>query len=104
MTLLPSTLDFGTVAVGQSSAARSVTLTNGCGQQATLNGTAIGLDFVVMGTTCPSALKPGKSCNYLLGFRPLSIGPKNEAFRVVNVIKSQKSQSVQPLHGVGVRR
>jgi len=102
VTLRPSTLDFGTVKVGQSSAASTFTLSNGCVQKLTLNGTAIGLDFRVGGTTCTSALKPGKSCNYMVSFRPQSVGTKSEVFRVWDVIKNQRSQPVQ-LHGIGQR-
>ncbi len=100
MTLLPSTLDFGTVTVGQNSAARTTTLYNGCVGKATLNGRAIGMDFRVASTTCTSTLKPGKSCDYLLTFHPLNSGPKAETFRVYTVIKNQQSTPVQ-LFGVG---
>jgi hypothetical protein len=46
-------------------------------------------------------LKPGQSCNFLVSFRPLSVGTKNEAFRVFDNIHSP--QTVK-LHGIGVRR
>ncbi len=86
--------------MGTSSAANTFTLSNGCGQKATLNGTAIGADFRIAGTTCSSTLKPGKSCNYQLKFRPKTVGTKSEAFSVFEVITTQRSQSVQ-LTGIG---
>jgi hypothetical protein len=101
MTLVPSTLDFGTVKVGQGSAASTVTLSNGCALKATLNGTAIGADFRVTGTTCTSTLLPTKSCDYMLKFYPLNTGPKSETFRVYDVIKNQQSQAVH-LTGTGL--
>ena len=100
MTLLPSTLNFGTVTIGKSSAASTVTLSNKSGQKLTISGTAIGLDYRIVSTTCTSALNAGKFCNYMVSFRPQSVGTKSDAFRVVAVIKNQQSQSVQ-LHGIG---
>ncbi len=88
--------------VGQSSGANTFTLSNGCVGKVTLNGSAIGADFRVASTTCHSALKAGKSCDYMVKFRPLTIGPKSETFRVFYVIKNQQSQSAQ-LTGIGTR-
>jgi hypothetical protein len=69
VTLLPSTLDFGAIVIGQHSAAQTITLSNGTGKKITIRGTAIGIDYKIVSTTCSSALKPGQSCNYIVSFR-----------------------------------
>jgi hypothetical protein len=97
VTLLPSTLNFGTITLGEVSASSTVTLTNGTGKTLDIRGTGIGLNFVVVGSTCPAALSPGHSCNYTINFRPLSVGTKSGQFRVRNNIKAQ----VVHLTGVG---
>ena len=96
--LEPRTLNFGTVKVGQSSAASTLTLTNRAGQNLRIEGTAIGRDFVLVNSTCPAILSAGQSCNYLVSFRPQSVGAKNEVFRANDNINSP--QKVQ-LHGTG---
>ncbi len=99
VTLLPSTLDFGTVTVGQSSAAQTLTLSNGTGKRLTIRGTAIGIDFTVVSTTCSSALNAGASCAYMVSFQPRRAGTKNEKFRVTVTGASLKVQ----LQGVATR-
>ena len=54
VTLTPSTLDFGTESVGQSSASQTVTLINGTGQTLRITGWSIGPDFTIVSTTCPA--------------------------------------------------
>ena len=86
--------------VGQSSASQTVTLSNGDGTL-TISGWSIGIDFIVVSTTCPSVLNPGQSCTYMVAFRPQSVGTKNELFRVFDSA-SNSPQKVK-LHGVGTR-
>lgn len=86
--LLPPTLNFGTVTLGQTSAASTVTLSNGTGSNFTIKSTAVGLDFIIVNTTCSSVLSAGASCTYQLSFRPLTAGSKNELFIVNNTTNS----------------
>jgi len=108
LTLLPSTLDFGTVKVGQSSAAQTVTLSNGTGKNLIISGWSIGRDFKIVSTTCslpppsPTVLPAGESCSYMLSFDPQSAGTKNELFQVVD--SAPKSPLKAKLQGVGKRR
>ena len=88
------------MALGQTSAASTVTLSNGTGSNFTIKGTAVGLDFMIVSTTCSSVLNPGGSCNYLLSFRPLTGGSKSELFLINQSTASQ--QEVQ-LQGIGQR-
>jgi hypothetical protein len=98
--LLSSTLNFGTVALGQTSTASAVTLTNGTSTTLTISGTSIGLDFIVVSTTCSSSLAAGQSCAYMLAFRPLTAGSKSETFRV-NDSSADSPQKVQLLGVAG---
>jgi probable HAF family extracellular repeat protein len=96
VTLLPSTLDFGTVTVGQTSAPSSVTLNNGTEKKLTIRKTTIGKDFVVVSTTCSSTLEPGQSCDYSISFEPLKAGDKGESFKVFDsAINSPQNVELQ---------
>jgi hypothetical protein len=88
------------VTVGQISAPSTVTLTNGATKTLKIRGTAIGTNYIVVGTTCASTLAAGQSCDYLLSFHPLGAGTKNQVFTVRDSINSP--QKVQ-LHGIGQR-
>ena len=98
VTLLPSTVDFGTIAVGQSSPPADITLRNGTSQSVKISGTAIGTDYKIVSNTCPSTLAAGQSCDYFVSFQPLTTGTKNESF----IVTAGGSQKVN-LKGVGVR-
>jgi CSLREA domain-containing protein len=81
--LAPSALDFGTINVGQSSAAQTVTLYNQSGKKLTIEGATIsGPDFVMVSSTCSSVLDAGQSCNFLISFEPQSSGTLDELFQV----------------------
>jgi hypothetical protein len=84
---------------GQTSAPDTVSLTNGSASKLTIKSAGVGLiNFALASTTCPSALNVGQSCNYVLNFRPLTTGIKNEVFKV-NDSSATSPQQVQ-LHGV----
>ena len=100
--LLPAALDFGAVKVGQSSAPSDVTLTNGTAKKITIRGTAIGVDYKVVSTTCSSTLAARRSCDYSISFAPQRAGTKNEAFRVFD--SANNSPQTVKLHGVAKRR
>jgi len=72
----------------------------GSRQKLTISGYTIGPDFAVVSTTCPSLLRIGQSCNYVLSFRSLSTGTKSEVFKVIDSFHG--SQMVK-LHGIGAR-
>ncbi|HTY56868.1 MAG TPA: NHL repeat-containing protein, partial [Candidatus Binataceae bacterium] len=96
VTLLPSVLNFGTIAVSQSSVPSSVTLSNGSAKKLTLRKTTIGQDFVIVSTTCSPSLGAGQSCDYSISFEPLKAGSKNETFKVFdNAIDSPQMVTLQ---------
>jgi hypothetical protein len=102
VTLLPATLDFGTIVIGQSSAPADVKLSNGSGRKLTIRGTTIGRDFKIAVSTCPSVLSAGQSCDYFISFQPQSTGNKKEKFTVTD--SGGKSPLTVMLEGVGSRR
>jgi hypothetical protein len=101
VSLLPSSLNFGTVTLDQTSPSSSVTLFNGTSSKLTIKSAATGLDFTIVSTTCSSTLSAGQSCSYTLNFRPLTVGTKSEPF-VVNDSSPNSPQQVE-LIGVGER-
>jgi hypothetical protein len=72
----PSSLNFGQVAVGSVSSVQTVTVTNAGSSSVTLNAAAItgSSTFALAGPgTCPTgSLAPGASCNYGIQFSPTS--------------------------------
>jgi len=107
-TLMPSSINFGTVKIYRGSVAQTVTLTNGRGVL-TISGWTIGADFVIASTTCPvpmfhtlAQLQPGQSCTFQIVFQPQTVGTISEQLRVFDSAPGG-SQKVQ-LQGVGSRK
>ena len=83
----PPTINFGTVALGETSAPITVTITNGSGKTLELIEWSLGPDFKIASTTCPeppSYLPADESCSITIVFHPLSLGSKNELLQVHN--------------------
>jgi hypothetical protein len=74
VTLAPSTLDLGAVAVGSTSAAKTVTLTNH--ENVTLNFSSIlaSAGFAVAGNTCGASVAAGATCTVGVTFSPTATG------------------------------
>src|SRR5208283_5213584 len=74
VSISPKTLNFGSVAVGNTSAAKSVTLTNH--QRIALNFTSIVAsgDFAVASNTCGASIAAGATCAVGVTFTPASVG------------------------------
>jgi predicted outer membrane repeat protein len=97
--LAPSTLDFGTITIDQSSPSSVVTLYNQSGKKLYIEGFTVGDDFDVPNTTCNSVLKNGQSCDWWVSFEPQSTGPLDELFQVFDSAPNSPQQ-VQ-LQGIG---
>jgi len=95
VTLLPSSLSFGNVKVGSTSAPQTVTLNNQDGLLK-VSGWSISSGFAVTsGGTCPTPpfqLLPGQSCTYMIVFKPKYTGKTTGLFQVFDNAKggSQK--------------
>lgn len=99
ITLTPTSLHFGTVIVGQSSAAKVVMLSNGTTKKITVRGAKIGADFKIVSTSCPSSLAALESCEYSISFEPRRAGSRNETFK----LNAGSAQQVA-LNGIATRK
>ena len=104
MQLSPSSVSFGSVAVGATSSTQTVALTNNGKVAASFLGP---FGFATTGTNwsdfhknphCGTSLAPGKTCTVSVFFKPLAKGKRTGFFLV-----RQAAASVQiPLSGTGL--
>ena len=84
--LTPSSLNLGTVTVGNSSSPQTITVTNVT--NATVTFTSIGVaglnpaDFPITSNTCGLTLAGGASCTLGIRFKPLATGIRNGTLQV----------------------
>ncbi len=83
LTLTPASLAFGTSAVGASSAAQVLTLTNSGTGAATLGTPAVTGDFAQT-TTCGSTLAAGANCTLSVTFAPTAAGARSGSMTIVS--------------------
>ncbi|HEX4998070.1 MAG TPA: choice-of-anchor D domain-containing protein [Terriglobia bacterium] len=76
VTLSPTSLQFGTVTLGSTSAGQTVTLTNSGDAPLTINNIAITGDFSET-HDCGSVLAAGESCAFNVLFSPLAVSTRN---------------------------
>ncbi len=105
LTVSPTTLSFGNHALGSSSAAKKVTVTNKAGVVVTFYSlTIIGAtasDFTQSATTCGTTLKVKASCTVSIAFAPGAVGASSAALAITDSA-SNSPQSVS-LTGTGVQ-
>jgi hypothetical protein len=86
VTLLPSSLDFGSQPVGTTSQPQTVTLTNYASRAVTISGGDFtGSNpgaFKMLGTTCHNSLPAGGNCTINIVFVPKVTGPKAASLEV----------------------
>jgi hypothetical protein len=102
VTLTPTSLNFGSVATGVTSAIKTVTLKNS--GKATLTMTAIAITGTNIGdfpetTTCLSSLAAGKTCIIKVQFKPSLIGARSAAVSIIDNAAGSPQQV--PLSGTG---
>ena len=95
----PASLAFGSVTVGATSVARSVTVTNNGGTTATGIGFANSNDaeFVVSNNTCGATLAAGASCTFKVAYAPAAAGGDSASL----TINSSASPVTVSLTGTG---
>ncbi|MGO9590578.1 MAG: choice-of-anchor D domain-containing protein, partial [Candidatus Acidiferrales bacterium] len=101
VTLTPTSLNFGAVATGVTSAVKTVTLKNSGKATLTITGIAIGTnsaDFPET-TTCTSSLAAGKTCIIKVQFKPSAIGALTAAVSITDNAAGSPQQV--PLSGTG---
>jgi hypothetical protein len=72
--LSPGTLDLGTVVVNQTSAAKTVTLTNHQNVSLNFSGILTSADFTVASNTCGASIAAGTTCTVGVTFSPTATG------------------------------
>jgi hypothetical protein len=101
---VPSTIDFGSVQVGDSSPPRTVTLSNtGSAAGMLFQSTVEGSDFVELTDTCSNTSLPsGQTCAITVAFRPTSIGVKTGSVTFEADGSCRKVTSTVPMTGSGL--
>ena len=102
VTLSPSSLSFGTLAIGTISAGKTVTLKNTGSSTLTISGIAItgtnAADFA-QSHTCGGSLAAGASCTISVTFKPTANGTRSAALSVTDNAAGSPQQV--PLSGIG---
>ena len=101
----PTSIDFGTIAVGASSAAQTVTLSNAGGSTLQVTAlTAAAVPFALSGGTCgatPFPLAAGASCTLAYTFSPTVSGPASQNLTVTSDV-GNGAIALSGIGGVGV--
>lgn len=99
VSLSPRELDFGTVAVGTTSAAQTVTLTNG--GSVSVTGVSIGASagFAISSTTCGTSVAAGANCTIAVTFAPKASGSVDGTLTVTD--SALGSPQTASLTGIG---
>jgi hypothetical protein len=103
ISLSPTSLNFGTLAVGTTSAAKSITVHNAGTSTVTFTGFSIAGtnpgDYLISGNTCGASLAGGGSCTVSLQFKPTAAGTRKGTLRVAD--NGGGSPQTAALTGVG---
>jgi Abnormal spindle-like microcephaly-assoc'd, ASPM-SPD-2-Hydin len=100
VTLTPTSLTFAKTVVGNTSAAKAVTMSNT--GNATLNITSIVAsgDFAISSSTCGSTLAAGNSCKFKVTFTPTQLGVRTGNLTITD--NAPNSPQTVPLSGTGI--
>jgi hypothetical protein len=88
VTVAPTPLPFGNVAINSTPAAMALTITNNSTTGVTLVSSVISgtnsSEFVISGTTCGTTLASGASCSSSIAFTPLATGARSATFTLTD--------------------
>ncbi|WP_263373408.1 choice-of-anchor D domain-containing protein [Granulicella aggregans] len=98
ITLTPGSVDFGTLEVGKTSSAQSVSIANTGGVAATLQVPMVSGDYQLTANTCGAALAPGVGCTVSIVFAPTGRGARGGVLNVLDSVGDQQAA----LTGIGV--
>ena len=88
VTVSPTPLPFGNVAINSTAAAMALTITNNSTTGVTLVSSVISgtnsSEFVISGTTCGTTLASGASCSSSIAFTPLATGARSATFTLTD--------------------
>lgn len=97
----PSSLQWGKLTVGQSSAAKTVTVTNLSPSAVNFSNIAAGRDFAISASTCGTSLGAGASCTISVIFRPTTAGSISELLTLSDNVTG--SPQALFLRGTGIQ-
>ncbi len=98
VSLSPTSLQLGGEALGATSAAQTITLSNPGNMPLSIGGIAVTGDFADT-TTCGSSLAAGASCTISITFTPTALGTRSGALTITS--NAVSSPDVAPLVGAG---
>jgi len=98
ITLLPTSLSFGTQQVGTTSATQTVNLQNAGGSSVALTSVTVSAPFKKVSSTCGSSLAAGGSCVTTVSFAPTVAGSATGSVAAVDGAGTQTAT----LNGTGV--
>jgi len=88
ITVSPTSLNFGTVAVGNTSSQQNVTVTNVSSATVSFTGFvfagAAAGDYLISANTCGATIAPGANCSVGVKFKPTTTGKRNAKLNVQN--------------------
>lgn len=94
----PTSVSFSSQALGSSSSAQNVTVTNATSAAITISGVTGSNQFTVANNTCSGSLAVGASCSFAVTFTPLTAGAQSG---LVTVASSATGANVLSLTGSG---
>ena len=95
VTLSPTSLTFSKTVVGNTSAAKSVTMTNSGNALLNINSIVASGDFAISSSTCGSTLGIGAKCKFKVTFTPTQAGTRTGAVTITdNAPNSPQSVSL----------
>jgi N-acetylneuraminic acid mutarotase len=98
-TLSSSSLNFGVLEIGSTSAFQTVTVTNVSGHSVTFSSITTSADFPES-NTCPSTLGAGLNCTVTVAFRPTAAGTRTGAVTLKDNDPGSPTQTIA-LTGIG---
>ena len=78
--VVPTFIGFGSRMIGTQSATQRLTITNDGGAPATLSALGVGVDYLLVNTSCGLTLEPASTCFAEVAFRPIGFGPRPGQF------------------------
>jgi hypothetical protein len=92
ITLLPSVVNFGSVALGQTSTALQITVENATSAAVPVTSAAVTAPFVLTTNACGSSLAANSDCEMLIAFAPTQAGSASGTLTLVDGLGSQAAQ------------
>ena len=100
-TLAPATLPFGTQALGTTSAAQTITLTDSGDAPLAISDVTASGDFAIGTNNCGTSLAVGASCAVTVTFTPSAFGNRTGTFTVTDNAPTSGSTQTVALSGNG---